>query len=90
MSYEAWGEPDGRPYPTPAQRRIRVREGDFRGFEGRTPCAPYVPTGQCPRCSRFRPALLRVTDRDTLLIDGTTVTPKGEPCRMFFPKELDL
>jgi len=85
MSYEAWGEPDGRPYPTAAARRIRVRveEGDFRGFNGRTPCAPDEPTRQCSICARHRPALARVVDRDTVLIDATTVTPPGLRCPMF-------
>jgi len=42
MSYEAWGEPDRRPYPTPAQRRVRNLPACMGGFCGvRSSCARY-------------------------------------------------
>lgn len=87
MSYEAWGEPDGRPYPRTI--RVRVEEGDFRAFMGRTPCAPERPTRQCTICARHRPALARQVDRAAVLIDATTVTPSGERCPMFFPRSAE-
>lgn len=86
MSYEAWGEPDGRPYPQPSKRvRVRVDEGDFRAFEEPTACAPERPHEQCVRCERHRPALNKVVDRKAVLIDATTVMTDGKRCPMFDP-----
>ncbi len=85
MSYEAWGEPDGRPH----RKRVRVEEGDFRAFMGRTPCAPDEPTNQCSICARHRPAMAVQVDRAAVLIDATTVTPKGLRCPMFFPRSAE-
>lgn len=81
MSYEAWGEPDGRPWP-----RVRVNEGDFRDFAGPTPCAPAETCADCGSCVRHRPALARVLYRSAVLIDATVVTKPGEGCPLFAPK----
>lgn len=67
--------------------RIRVEEGDFRAFEGRTPCAPDEPTRQCTICARHKPALATQVDRAAVVIDATTVTPNGERCPMFTPRD---
>lgn len=82
MSYEAWGEPDGRPYPSQAERRIRVEEGDFRAFEGRTPCAPRVTMRQCLVCDRYCPGR-RTGKQRSVVIDATVVTDKAGRCPMF-------
>ena len=66
--------------------RARTEEGDFRGFMGRTPCAPESPPRQCSACVRHRPALAHVVDRGGLAIDATTVTKPGERCPMYVPR----